>query len=269
MDTQIDGSTFTCLNNLFFHLFGDLCHNFFDTSRVDTSVLHELVKGKTRDLSAHRVESRESDCLWGIIHYDFYASSSLKGTDITSFTTNDTSLHLVIINMEYRNSIFYSRLRSNALNRLDNNLLSFFACGEASFVHGVVDIRHGSSLSFITECIYKLLFCFLGRKTRDLLELLLCLLVEALYFLCFVFNSLLLIFKLLTLRIQLVLCTLYLTLLLVELLVTLLLTLFLLVEFLFCLTNLVFVLKFESNKFLFCLDNFVFLDHFGFCLRLS
>ena len=193
MDTEVNRSTFTCLDDLLLHLFGDFSHHFLDTCRVDTTVLHQLVEREARYLTAYRIESRESDCFWGVVHYDFNTSSSLKGTDITSFTTNDTSLHLVIINMEDRNCILYSSLRSNTLNRLDDNLLSFFACGETSFIHGVVDIRHGSCLSFITESINKLFFCFFSRKTRYLLELLLCFLVETFHLLGFVLNSLLLI----------------------------------------------------------------------------
>jgi hypothetical protein len=62
---------------------------------------------------------------------------------------------------------------------------------------------------------------------------------------------------------------LHLTLLLIELLVALLYALLLLMKFLFCLTNVVFMLQFEGYKLLLSLNDFVFLDYFGVLLRLA
>ena len=166
--------------------------------------------------------------------------------------------------MEDRDCIFNCSLRSDTLDRLYNNLLGLFASSKARFVHCVIDICHGSRFSFITERVHQLLFGFFSRKTRNLLQLLLRFLLESFDFLCFVFDSFLLVFNLLTLHIQLVLSTLHFTLLLIELLLTLLLTLLLLMELLLSLAYLVFVLKFKSNKFLFCFDDFVFLNYFSF-----
>ena len=171
--------------------------------------------------------------------------------------------------MKYRNCILHSSLRSNALDRLDDNLLSFFASGEASLIHGVVDIRHGSRFSFIFERVHQLFLGLFSRKTRDLLKLLLRFLVESFNLLRLMLNSFLLIFNLLLSLIQFVLCTLHFPLLLVELLFALLLALFLLVEFLLSLTHLIFVFEFQCNEFLFCLNDFVLFNHFRLILRFS
>ena len=165
VDTKVNRSTFTCFDNLFLYLFGHFSHNLLNTCRVDTSVLHQLVKRQARNLTANRVKCRKRNRLWCIIYHNFYTCGSLQGTDITSLTTNNTTLNFIIINMEHRYSILHCSLRGDTLDRLDNNLLSLFIGSEARLIHGVIDVCHGSRLGLIFEGIHELLLCLFRRET--------------------------------------------------------------------------------------------------------
>ena len=99
--SQIDHGTLTGLYDLVFHLLLHLRYHLLDTSRMDTSVLYQLMQGQTSDLTTNRVESRKNDSLRRIIHHDLNTGSGLQSTDITSLTTDDTAFDLVRFNMEH------------------------------------------------------------------------------------------------------------------------------------------------------------------------
>ena len=127
VDTQVDGSTFTRFNNFFFHLFAYFSYHFFDTGRMDTTVSHKLMQGQTGNFTANRVEGRKNDCFRSIVYNDFNTGSSFQSTDITSFTSDNTSLDFIRFDMEYCNRVFNGSFRSHPLDRLDNDTFSFFA----------------------------------------------------------------------------------------------------------------------------------------------
>ena len=108
--TEVDRRTFTYFDNLFFHLFGHFRNHFFDTRGVNTTVLHQLMQGQASYLTTHGVESRKSDRFWGIVYDDLHTGSSFERTDITSFTTDDTTFHFVILDMEHTDTILNGRL---------------------------------------------------------------------------------------------------------------------------------------------------------------
>ena len=103
MDTKVDSGSFAHFHNLVFHLFGHFRYHLFDTRRVNSSVLNELVKRKARYLTAHRVEGGKGDCFRSVIHHNLHTRSRFQRTDITSFTTDDTTFDFVILDMEDRN----------------------------------------------------------------------------------------------------------------------------------------------------------------------
>ena len=44
MDSKVDGSAFSCLNNFFLYLLRYLCYNLLYTRWVDTSILYKLMQ---------------------------------------------------------------------------------------------------------------------------------------------------------------------------------------------------------------------------------
>ena len=101
MDTQVDGSALTCFDDFIFYLFTYFGYYFFDTCRVDTSVGYQLMQCQASYFAANGVECRKYDSFRGIVYYDFYTGSGFKGTDVTSFTSDDTSLDFVRFDVEY------------------------------------------------------------------------------------------------------------------------------------------------------------------------
>ena len=127
VDTQVDGCTFTGFDNFFFHLFANFSHHFLDTSRMDTSVGHKLMQCQTGNFTANRVEGRKNDSFRSVVNNDFNAGSGFQSTDVTSFTSDNTSFDFIWFNMEYRNRVFDGSFRSYPLDRLDNDTFRFFA----------------------------------------------------------------------------------------------------------------------------------------------
>ena len=100
MNTEVDGCTLTGFDNLVVKLFLYLCNNLLNACRVNTPVCNELVESKTTNLTTDRVEARDYDSFRSIIDYDFNATGSFKSADVTTFTTDDTTFNLIILDME-------------------------------------------------------------------------------------------------------------------------------------------------------------------------
>ena len=147
--SQIDHGTLTGLYDLVFHLLLHLRYHLLDTSRMDTSVLYQLMQGQTSDLTANRIESGKNDSLRRIIHHDLNTGSGLQSTDITSLTTDDTAFDLVRFNMEHGNRVLDSRLRRYPLDRLDHDLLRLLISGHLRLLDDLVDVRSGLRLCLI------------------------------------------------------------------------------------------------------------------------
>ena len=93
-------------------------HHLFDTGGMDTTVDDELLQGKACDFAANRVEARDEDGIWAIVDDDFDTSHRFERADVTTFTTDDAPLNLVIFNVEHADRVFDSRFRSGALDGL-------------------------------------------------------------------------------------------------------------------------------------------------------
>src|SRR5690554_1727172 len=113
--SQVYCSTLTGFDYFFLYLLANLVNHLFNSCGVDTSVSYKLMKCKTGNFPAHRIECRKDNCLRSIIDNNLNSCSSLKSPDITTFTTNDTPLNLIRINVEDSNSIFNCSFGCNTL----------------------------------------------------------------------------------------------------------------------------------------------------------
>ena len=137
--SQIDHGTLTGLYDLVFHLLLHLRYHLLDTSRMDTSVGHKLMQCQTGNFTSNRVECGKNDCFRSIINNDFHTGGCFQSTDITSFTSDDTSFDFIRFDMEYRYGVFYCSFRSYPLDRLDNDTFCFFAGSQFGIIHNIVD----------------------------------------------------------------------------------------------------------------------------------
>ena len=262
MHTEVDGGALTGLDDFVLQLLLHLRHHLFDAGRVNTAVSHQLVQGQTTGLASNGVEGRDDDSLRGVVDNNFHAAGSLQGTNVSSFTTNDTALHVIIVNMEHAHAVFHSRLRSHALNGLDDNLLRLGIGIELRLVHNFVDIRLGIGLRLVLQRLHQTGFGFLCTQSRQFLELGALLHLHLLQLLLLDVQQFLFVVDACLEVVQLVLSAPQLFLLLVERQLTLLLAILVLLQFLVALLRLLLQLCLLVQEFLLHLQQFLLFQHF-------
>ena len=140
VNSQVYGGALTGFNNLLFHLFAHLGHYLLNTCWVNTSVGNQLVQCQAGNFAAYRVEGREYNRFRRIIHHDFHTGCRFKGTNITSFTTDDTSLNFVAFDMEHRHWIFDSCFSGYTLYALNYNTFCLLAGRQFGIIHDIIDV---------------------------------------------------------------------------------------------------------------------------------
>ena len=140
VDSEVDSSALSGLDNLFFNLLLDLCHDLLDTCRVNTSVSNELVQCKACNLPADRVECAEHNGFGCVIDNNLNACGCLKSTYVTALTSDDAAFHLVIVNVEYCYRVLDSRFSGYSLYCLYHNLLCLLVGCHLGIVYDVVDV---------------------------------------------------------------------------------------------------------------------------------
>ncbi len=63
---------------------------------MDAPVLHEPFEGPTCDLTTHRVERRDGDRLWRVVHDEVHPGDRLERADVAAVAADDAPLHVVI-----------------------------------------------------------------------------------------------------------------------------------------------------------------------------
>ena len=170
MDTQVDSGTLTRLDNLIVELFLYLGYHLFNTGRMDTTIADELMKSQTANLTTDRIETRDNDSLRGVINHNLNACCCLEGTDVTTFTTDNTTLHLIVVDMEHTDGVLNGCLSSYTLNRLDNDLLGLGIGIEFCLIHNLVDVTGCGSLSLVFHRLYESGLGILSTQSRYLFE---------------------------------------------------------------------------------------------------
>ena len=185
MDTQVDSRTFTCFNNFFFHLFTHFGYYLFDTCRMDTSVSHKLMECQAGNFTTNRVKSRKYDSFRSVVYYDLNTGSSFQRTNITSFTTDNSSLDFVRFNMEYSYRVFNSSFSSYSLDRLNHNTFCFLAGSQFGIIHNIVDVRLCQGFSLLFQRLYQTFFSFFSRQTGNSFQFLDFLMLQFIQFFLF------------------------------------------------------------------------------------
>ena len=269
MNTQVYCCTLTRLNDFVVKLFLYLGHNLLNTCGMDTAVSHQLVKRQTAYLTADRIKSGDNDAFRRVVNDNLDAAGSLQSTDVTSLTTNDTAFHLIVVNMKHADRSLNSGLGSNALNGLNNNLLSLHVGIKLGLVNHLVDIAGSIHPGLVLHAFHQAVLGFFSRQARQFLELGTLLLLHLVKVLALYLKETLLVFNalLLTLNILFGPANFLLTLVKHELtlLEPVLHSLHLLVAQLNLLIQLIFLIK----KLLFDLKKFFLFDHIGIFLSLS
>ena len=171
MNAEVYGSTLSSLDDFLFNLFFNFCHNLFDTCRVDAAIGYQLVQSQSADFAAYWIKSTDDDSLGCVINYDFHSGCSFQSTDVTSFTSDDASFHLVIVDMEHCNAVLYGSFGCHTLYGLDDDALCLFVCCEFRFVHNLIDVCLRVALRFICHGLNQSLASLVCTHARYLFQL--------------------------------------------------------------------------------------------------
>ena len=165
VDTQVDSRAFSYLYHLVLQLFLHLLHHLLDTCGVDTSVSYQLMESQAADLTSYGIESTDNNSFRGIVNNNLYTCGSLQCTDISTLTTDDTSLHLVVLDMEDTHAVLNGCLSSHTLNGLNHNLACLGIGIQFGLVHNLVDITLSVGLGLIFHRLYQAVLSFLSTQS--------------------------------------------------------------------------------------------------------
>ena len=260
VNAEVNAGTLTGFQNLVFELFLNFRHDLLDSGRMNTSVHNELVKCKSCDLSSDRIECGKKNSIRSVIHYDFNSGSSLERSDVTSLTSDDTTLDFVVLDREGSNRIFDGSLCGCSLYSSDYYSLSLFSCVKSGIIHSVVDVclSLASRLSF--HVLHEHVLGLLCSHARDVLDLLVRLLPESFVLLDFLLQRIFLRLKASLGIVNVSEAFLEFVVLLVEIILFLLKSVFHVFQLRIFLIYLLFMLTLELEEFLFSLENLLFLD---------
>ena len=183
MDSKVDASSLASLKNLILKLFLNLGNHFLDACRMDSSIHDKLMQSESRHFPADRIESREKDSVRRVVNDNLHSGRGLKGPDVTSLTSDDTSLDLVILNRECRHGILDGGLGGSPLDGVDHDSLGLLGSVETSLVHRVVDVGLRLCPCLCLHVLHEDVLGILGAHPRDCLQLLVSLRAQSLIFL--------------------------------------------------------------------------------------
>ena len=173
VDAKVDDGALPRLNDFLFDLLTHLGDDLLNACRVNATILYQLMQGKACHLTAHGIEATQHDGLGGIINDDLNPCSCFEGTDITTFTTDDTALDLVTLDVEDGDGVLNGRLRSQTLDGLHDDLLGLLVGGHLRLFDDLVDIALGLVLGFSTQALDESFARLVSGESSDGLETLL------------------------------------------------------------------------------------------------
>ena len=95
---------------------------------MNTSVHNELLQSDSCNLSADGIEAGKNDGFRCIVDNEIHTGHGLKGTDISSLATDDTTFHLIIGKLYHRDCRLGYMISRTFLNGIDHIFLCFLAC---------------------------------------------------------------------------------------------------------------------------------------------
>ena len=83
------------IQHLLVDLFRRLSNNLLDASRMNSSVLDQALESNTSNFTPDRIEGRQNHCFGCIVNDDVYPRRLLKGSYVSSLSTDNATFHLV------------------------------------------------------------------------------------------------------------------------------------------------------------------------------
>ena len=228
----------------------------------------QFLQGKFGDFAADGVETGDEDGIGAVVDDDFHARERFERADIAAFTPDDTTLNLVIFNVEHAHRILDGRFRSRALDGFKHNLLCCLGCAQFGLFGHFLHIDHRVGLSLFLDEFDELLLGILRREAGDGFQFLRFFVVNAIEVGFFLVEGVELAFQFLLCSLQFLGLALRLFHLLVGVLLQLVDAVFGRGQFALALVAGLFVFVLHLEEFLLGLQDAFFLDDFGLFLGL-
>ena len=140
-------------------------NHFLNSGRMDTAIYNQFFQSDSGYFSADWIKSGKHHCLRRIINDQIHSRQSFQGSDITAFTTNDPSLHLIAWKLYNRNCSFCHMVCCTFL--YSSYYIFFclfvrvFSCPALQFLVKL----GGVNFHFIFNSFQQIIFCLFGGKT--------------------------------------------------------------------------------------------------------
>ena len=128
MHSDSKGCLFAGFLNLLLNLFLCLFNHFLNAGRMNTTIINQFFQSETGNLAAYRIEAGNNNSLRSIIDNQIDAGKGFQSTDVTAFTTDNASLHLITRELHYGNRSFCNVVCCASLNCGSYIFLRLFVC---------------------------------------------------------------------------------------------------------------------------------------------
>ena len=116
VNTYFQSSVLPLFPNHGFYFFLCFLHHFFNTSRMNTTIHDQFFKSNSCHFTADRIKSGQNNSLRCIVNDQIYTGQCFQCTDISSFTTDDSSFHLIAWKLYNGNGRFCHMVNRTFLN---------------------------------------------------------------------------------------------------------------------------------------------------------
>ena len=116
MNTSFQYRGFPFFLNHHFNFFLRLLNHLLDSCRMDTSIHNQLLQRNSSYFPSDRIKRRKDHCLRRIIYDKIHTCQCLKRSDVTPFTSDNSSFHLIIGELYHGNRRLCHMVGSTSLN---------------------------------------------------------------------------------------------------------------------------------------------------------
>ena len=170
VNTCLEDSLLTGLLNSKVNVTASLLNHLLNSCGMDTAVADKLFKSNSGNFTSYGVKAGNGDNVGSIVNDKLNACKILDSTDISTLTTDNSTLHLVTGNFNNGNSDFTYVVSSKALNCKRKDVLCLAVCLVSELLFILGNLKRSFMLHFGIKTSNELCLCLLAGKTCDFLK---------------------------------------------------------------------------------------------------
>ena len=121
---------------------------------MDTSVNNQFFKCDSCNFSANRIKSGQNNRFRCVVNDQIHTCQSFNGSDVSSFTTDDSAFHFITRKGYYGNRAFGNMVCGTSLNCVRYDVFCFLVCLFFRFAFDVLN-HDGGFVSYFFLCVCK------------------------------------------------------------------------------------------------------------------